>query len=425
VSIAPCTGLPFTTYTGLINCEPNCNTAADCPGPSTTCQPAACVGGLCVTQNAPEGTSCTDAGVTQICNGIGSCVPFSFDVVRVGSGSGTTGLPAAPVFVEQRSITDGGPVNAAIALPTSQSGVQQPLVVSGLSVGVMLTRSADGHYVSLAGYNAATGASNPTNSTDPVVVARIDSNGNVDTSTGLPMTTFHAVGAPYSAISGDGGLGATQSGGIWYVPFGADAGPQIFSENVRDLGISSGQLYGTGNVAYQGSDASPEFFAVNGNLPSTGPQSVTVPSNFPPQVMVSTASPWQFALLDLLPSVPGVDTLYIATDTALDAGAALEGIQRWTFNGTTWSQTGTLGLMVGGSPTVGFRGLAALNVNSDGGVGGSAIIVATTAEAAATTPNRIVLLTDDGVSNPWAGTATVIAQAPANEFFRGVALPPH
>ena len=46
------------------------------------------------------------------------------------------------------------------------------------------------------------------------------------------------------------------------------------------------------------------------------------------------SSPYGFALWDRNPSVAGVDTLYVADDrTAANGG----GIQKWSFNGTSWT----------------------------------------------------------------------------------------
>jgi hypothetical protein len=419
-----CQGIAYTTLTALANCAAQCTTASQCPSAGTTCEPTACVGGFCVPQSAPEGTPCADAGASEICNGVGSCVPFTFDVVRIGNPAGSVlGLAAAPVFIEQRNITDGGLASTPIALPPSApGGANQAFVETGTALGVGLNRSTDGHSLSLVGYAADAGTGNPANNAAaPAVVALVGASGTVDTSTVVPSASFHTLNAVRSAVSADGGafwvsgLAASPTGGIWYVPYGvSDAGAQLTATAVRNLGIFAGQLYGTGEVQ---SGGAPELFTVGSGVPAGGTQPLTVLNGLPPVVSPSTVSPWSFVFLDLLASVPGLDTLYIANDSALPDAGVIMGVQRWSSNGSSWSLTATLQLQQDGGAAVGFRGLTGLNV------GGTATLIASTAETA----NRVAVFTDDGVSSPWAGTVNVVAAAPAGgvEYFRGIALPPH
>ena len=85
------------------------------------------------------------------------------------------------------------------------------------------------------------------------------------------------------------------------------------------------------------------------------------------------------------------------------------GIQKWTFDGTTWTQITTFNSGI----TVGLRGLAAAKL-PDGTIG----LFATTADAT----NSLVRFIDDFVHIP---TATVLATAPNRYAFRGVAISPH
>ncbi len=101
---------------------------------------------------------------------------------------------------------------------------------------------------------------------------------------------------------------------------------------------------------------------------------------------------------------PAMTIAYVADDTASTAG----GIQRWDFNGTSWSLTYTLGT---GAANIGARGLAV----DFSGV--TPVIYATTAEA---TANRLITITDTGV----ASAATTLATAGANEIFRGLEFTP-
>jgi hypothetical protein len=114
-----------------------------------------------------------------------------------------------------------------------------------------------------------------------------------------------------------------------------------------------------------------------------------------------------FVFFDRDASVPGADTLYVADDRS----AAGRGIQKWTFNGTSWTLAATFNL-----PTLaGFRGVAGL-------VTGATITLVATTNDTGNQANRIVTLVDDGSANP---TLTVIAVAPSNVVYRGVAPNPH
>jgi hypothetical protein len=85
------------------------------------------------------------------------------------------------------------------------------------------------------------------------------------------------------------------------------------------------------------------------------------------------------------------------------------GLQKWTFDGSSWSQVGTLNL----SPPVGFRGVAGFASS------GTATLMASSAESGT---DRLVVFVDDGVTTP---VGTPVATSPVNTMFRGLALSPH
>ena len=117
----------------------------------------------------------------------------------------------------------------------------------------------------------------------------------------------------------------------------------------------------------------------------------------------SNASPYGFAFFDRA-SVKGIDTVYVADDRTPASGG---GIQKWSWNGTTWSlaKTFTNGI------TTGVRGLAAEVV------AGKVVVYATTTEA---TQNKLVKLVDDGSASPAIIDAS--STAAANTVYRGVAM---
>jgi hypothetical protein len=409
---------PRTSCGGAKMCDGNgacvdCVAPTDCPGTDTSCAWRTCVAGTCGTNTPPYGTTCNESG-GAICDGSGSCVPFTVRVARVGVGGdgGALGVTAAPVFIEARDVADGSVVGSPIALPTAASGANQPLTVGGLAVtDAQLSRSADEHYLVMAGYAAAPGSPNPANNVSFArVIGRIDAAANVDTST--VFSGAFITGTIRSAVSSDGntfwaagGVGAGTdaggaSGGIWTIQRGTTDGIQQSATPARSLGIAGGQLYMSGD-----SGAMLLLATVGTGLPTAPAQTLTSFAGMPGSGM----SPWGFVFFDLNTSVAGIDTAYVASEVVGtgDAGAALRGIQKWTYNGATWSLAGTLSL----AANVGFRSIAGSLI------GGKPTLLASTADG--TTSNRLVAFVDDGVTAP-----RVVATSSTNTFFRGVSLPP-
>src|SRR5262249_55869680 len=104
------------------------------------------------------------------------------------------------------------------------------------------------------------------------------------------------------------------------------------------------------------------------------------------------------------PDVAGLDTLYVADDRSPPTG----GIQKWTFDGTTWSLVNTLNSGL----STGARGLTGVVTGANRTPG------ATPPEA---TPNRLGGAGHGGSAAP---PFTTIATAAANTMFHGVALAP-
>ncbi|MFM8213142.1 MAG: Ig-like domain-containing protein, partial [Pirellula sp.] len=123
------------------------------------------------------------------------------------------------------------------------------------------------------------------------------------------------------------------------------------------------------------------------------------------------ASPYGFVMFDT--DGNGVlDRAYIADDRTSAGG----GLQKWTFNGTSWSSSWAL--LVNGSNALsatagsGFAGMRGLSGSFSSGI---ATLYATTTEAS---NNRLISIVDTGASTPT--SATQLATAGANYVFRGV-----
>jgi hypothetical protein len=316
-------------------------------------------------------------------------------VVRVGDGSVALTASTAPVFLERRA--SDGTLGTTIPMPTAADGddINMAFTLSGTGTTEgALAGSPDGNYLTLAGYAVAPGA---LIASAVRVVARVDAMGVIDTSTTLGNGFSSVV---RGAVTDDGnhfwisGSGSND-GGIWYELLGLDGGTQLVSSpgSVRAMNIVSGQLF-----AGSGSNGTSNIFSVGTGLPTTIDPATVAVSGMP----TSNASPYSFAFFDR-GAIAGIDTLYVADDRTVANGG---GIQKWTWNGTTWSLQATFTNGI----TTGVRGLAAEVV------AGKAVLYATTTE---TTQNKLVKVIDNGTATP---AISIIATASVNTIYRGVAM---
>jgi hypothetical protein len=268
----------------------------------------------------------------------------------------------------------------------------------------------------------------------------VDAFGDVDTTTVIMKAAFDQQAIRSSTTDGTafwvGGVGipiddagvyneaGTGSGGIWYIPYRGSVSQdmQLSSMPTRVVNIVGGQLYGTPSPSTSPPTVTPsELYAVGSGTPTSGTPTLVGLPGLP--AGSSTASPWEFAFFDLIPSVPGLDTVYIATD---QLNGATGGIEKWVSNGTTWSLATTFNLVTtAAAPNPdGFRGIAGLARS------GTVTLMATTVESS--TPgssNRLVQIIDNGTGYAPAGqltqVATVVATTAPDSLFRGVAMSPN
>src|SRR5262249_32127776 len=137
---------------------------------------------------------------------------------------------------------------------TTGSAPNRALTLSGQSdTEGSLARSVDGHYLTMAGYDAPPGTPNvQSTATTSVnrVIARIDASGQVDTSTVL--TSGFSGNNVRSVVTVDGtrlwvgGASDGSTGGVYTLGFGVVGGTQILAhpDNVKRIAIVGGQLYG-------------------------------------------------------------------------------------------------------------------------------------------------------------------------------------
>jgi len=322
--------------------------------------------------------------------------PGNLAVLRVGDGSQTLANTGNTVLIDEYSPM--GTLVSSVQIPDSGPNA---LVLNGTATAEgFLARSANGQYLTFAGYNTprpySSSVSSSTSAAVPRAVGMIDSLGNVS----IPVSSSTA----YSGISWRGavtdgagnywGIGSgsgSAAGGPYYM--GLDASPAMLQNTLvtlRGANIFNGNLY----FSHSGSASTgPGLYYYSGLPTDPGPATLLFATG-------SGATTTDFALS------PSGNVAYVADDRTISNGG---GIQKWVFDGTTWSLSYTLG--TGSGSTVGARGLAVDFGPAD------PIIYATTAESAAT---RLISVVDTGANS----IANTLATAGTNMRFRGLDFVP-
>ena len=314
-------------------------------------------------------------------------MPGDLAVVRVGNGSQTLSSSGNTVFIDEYSTF--GALVSSLQLPDNGASA---LIVSGSATSEgALSLSPDGDYLAIAGYNTVRPYSSSLANSASTAVARgigiIDGNRNyfLAATTSTQYSANNIRGAATDGANNFWGAGAN-SGTYYFGNNGSGATVQSAVANTRVVQDIGGNLY------FSTSSGSQHGVWMISGTP-TGPGTATVLLN-----TGSSGSAYDFAFNSQM------TLAYVADDTTSSAG----GIQRWQFNGSTWSLSYTLGT---GVNKIGARGLA---VDFSGS---NPIIYATTAED---TANRLIEITDTGAGS----VATTLATASANEIFRGLEFVP-
>lgn len=315
-------------------------------------------------------------------------------VVRVGDGAAALSTVATAAFIEQYT-TAGALVGTPLALPTAVSGSNKRLNVNGSATTEgFITRSANGQFLIVVGYDAALGTasvSTTASATVHRVVGRININtGAIDSSTAVDMYSGSNI---RSASSDDGtrfwtGGNSSTNGGVRFISsLGGTTSDMLAAtpNNVRVVDIFSGVI-----SQLLVSSASGTFLGVctvGSGLPATTGQTITLFNGFP---TAGTHSPYDYY-------IPNATTVYVADDGSVANGG---GIQKWTNTGGTWSLAYNV-------ITTAVRGLSGYVE------GGNVILIATTT---ATSNNALISVTDTGAGS----TSSTLASAGTNKAFRGV-----
>ncbi len=333
-------------------------------------------------------------------------------VCRVGDGATALTTAATAVFVDE--FTPAGALVQSIAVPTSVSGANQALTGSGSgTTDCAMTRSSDGRYLVLTGYNAAVGTltvATTTSATVSRVIGRIDSTGSIDTTT---TTTNFSAAAIRSAVSSNGidfWFGGSSNGVFYNTLSGSGAGTLISSTitNNRVLNIFNNQLY----AAHGSGTTLARIGTIGTGLP-------TILDSFTglPGYIVNAGSNYGFYLADLDAGAAGFDTLYVADDSAAALPSTLSsgGIKKFSLVGGNWTYNGTFPVVVGppAIPSAGFRGLT-------GKTNGTTVTLFATRNGTQLTK----MIDATGYNVAPTANPTELVVAATNTAYRGVATAP-
>ena len=243
-------------------------------------------------------------------------------VYRVGTGSGALGNTATAVFLDE--YTPLGTLVQSIALPTTGSAALT--AVGNDATEGMMSLSQNG--LVFTGYRADVGAINPS-AAAPGTVNRVIGTMGLAGLANTSVALTDPSGTIRSATSTDGSslfyIGT--SAGLRYVasPSGAATSIQIDSRSTRQALLNGNTLFASGTLAGN-----------TGKVQSYGPLPVGATTGIPIVSLGLTDSVNGFAFFDLSSSVAGPDTLY-----ALSTVGNL--VRKYTFDGTSWTASGTIG----------------------------------------------------------------------------------
>lgn len=329
-------------------------------------------------------------------------------VVRVGDGLTSLSSAAALVHIDAFNGATGVAVGSPIPFPTTTSGGHLALTLSGsASTEGSLTRSVDERYVVLGGYEALPGT--PLVSATTIqqrVIARINAAGVVDTRTGLGTAASGMTIRAAATVDGSAFWSVhtqTSVGDVMYTGYGGTplAVAVTNREVFRGLSISGQQLLVSGS-----NGTAAGIFAVS-PLPRA-PGGVLAPLPGFPVGAAGTLSPYGIAAFDR-DGNGAADVIFFADDRALigDGGVPGGGLLCWRLVGGTWTSMGH----VTGVPNP-LRGLTGRTNGADYVFYG------------VTNEGRARLLRIAVSASTLSGAVTVLAQAPVNMTYRGVAFAP-
>jgi hypothetical protein len=314
-------------------------------------------------------------------------------VYRVGDGSATLSLTMEKVYLDE--YTPSGTLVQSILMPTTGKKVS----MFGRGDGGYLTLSGNGKYLVVPGWDVDAGVTVSSVAGLSRSLGLVDFNGtisNVTAVTNNPGNTQIA-----STITDDGSNYWIGGGNrVEYVPGGSSTATAIVTLTSPSYGvaISQGQLYASTTNVTQA------LIKIGTGLPTTSGQTVTAVPGIPDRT-----NPRQFAFADLDPAVPGMDVLYLASQSSTGGG-----IQKYSLVNGNWMLNGTVGLTADYYAGLTIKVSANIVTIFATRKGSNSVLIK---------GGELVSLTDNsGYNGTFSGTPTVLASVPVadTKAFRGV-----
>ena len=352
----------------------------------------------------------------------------SLVVLRVGSGDAALTSAGTAVFLDEYTLA--GTKLQSIALPTSVYGKNRRLVLSGTATSEgLMTRSGDGKYLTLTGYDTTSGFAGVSSSASATInrtVAVVDYDGFVDVTTAL--SDFSTGNNARTAFTTNGTdiwvAGAT--GGIRYATKGTSGTSTLVCSTAAQTGGTTTSLVNYRSLGYaqigtrgqllvtSGSGSDIRLGAIGTGTPTTTGNTVTNLPGLPS----STTNPYQFLFVDQSAAVSGMDVLYITGDKSSPGPG---GVYKYSLVGGTWVSNGSYDVNNSYRGISGFVKNAAGNVqliaSKDDGAGTTAVVVFTDTkgynQTFTVTATATTIFTDNTTTTK--DKVTSVVYAPVNE----------
>jgi len=327
-----------------------------------------------------------------------------------GSNSGSPSSAGTAVHIDELN-SSTGVLKQTIDLPIDTLGSNFPFYLSSSAVEGLLTLSPNGQFLTALGYSAKTSSSIYSNTplVSPRTVAFVKSDGTINTTTALTDFSTSTVGSAITTNGTDIWLAATASNGIAYTTLGSTGGEMNVSSTIassRSLGIFQNDLY---YVSAAGNRIGT--VAAGGGIPKTSGNTMTALNVN--GTGISNAAPNQMLMLDINPSISGVDVMYIT-----NAGSTnTTGILKYCKDASgIWQPYGGYGNTTTDSIYMGITGSAS---------GSTVTLYFTTGIKTGNFPGKVVKMTDSsGYNGTMNGNVVWSVIAPANSTYRGVTFTP-
>lgn len=321
-------------------------------------------------------------------------------VVRLGNGTVYNGGAAARCFLDEYTTT--GTLVQTVAMPVTTSGANRKFMLSNSAYGGLITLSLDNRYLFLPGYDVDEFSQPVTSFTSaiaPRIVARIDKNAAINTTTVTGAYSGESVESAYSPNGTDiavAGSNINGGGAVRYVTLGGTTSLSVNTANLTNyqLNVFNNQLY----ISCEFNNVSIGVFS--GTFPITVAPTITNLPGLP----TANSTPLGFLLVDLNNTVSGPDVLYVC-DGNNYGGPLANTITKYSLVAGTWVKNNSISVT---AP----RGL-------------TGVVSGTTVTLYATSSTNLYSLVDaSGYNANITASLTTLATAAANTSFKGLAFAP-